>query len=141
MHKKSVPLTSSTMVAARSTNAYTGVSVGRSGNSGTASEFICRVLDCPSKFFPSVSGMTRHSERGASTLNLWAVTNAPHVLRDEPSLRVHENGIFDVGTIAHVTREKMQRILQPTFETMERMRIATLRRAWKAWMWSDWELV
>ena len=74
-------------------------------------------------------------------LNLWAVTNVPHFLRNEPSLIVHENGIFDVGTIAHVTREKMQRILQPTFETVDRMRIATLRHAWQAWRWSDWELV
>ena len=74
-------------------------------------------------------------------LNLWAVTNVPHVLRSEPSLIVHENGILDTGTNTHVTREKMQRILQPTFETMDRMRIATLRYAWRVWKWSEWEIV
>jgi hypothetical protein len=74
-------------------------------------------------------------------MNLWAVTNVPHVLRSEPSLRVHENGILDMGTNTHVTEEKMQRILQPTFETMERMRTAMLRHAWQAWKWSNWEIV
>lgn len=74
-------------------------------------------------------------------LDLWAVTNVPHVLRSEPSLIVHENGIIDTFTGAHVTREKMQRILQPTFETMDRMRIATLRYAWRVWKWSEWEIV
>ena len=74
-------------------------------------------------------------------LNLWVLTNAPHVLRNEPSLVVHENGVFDVGTNAHVTEEKMQCILQPTLKTMDRMRIARLRRVWRAWKWSEWEFV
>lgn len=73
--------------------------------------------------------------------DLWAVNNVPHVLRSEPSLIVHRNGILDVGTIAHVTRQKMQRILQPTFETMDRMRVATLRHVWRVWKWSEWEIV
>ena len=74
-------------------------------------------------------------------LNLWAVTNVPHVLRSEPSVIVHENGIIDVGTNTHVTHERMQRILRSTFETMDRMRVATLRHAWRVWKWSEWEIV
>lgn len=74
-------------------------------------------------------------------LNLWAVTNVPHVLRNEPSILVHENGIIDTGTYTHITQEKLQHILLPTFETLERLRIATLRRVWQAWKLSDWELV
>ena len=74
-------------------------------------------------------------------LDLWAVVNVPHVLRNEPSLRVNENGIFDVGTNTRVTPEMMQQILRPTLETMDRMRIAALRHAWQSWVWSDWELV
>lgn len=31
-------------------------------------------------------------------LDLWAVTNVPHVLMSEPSLIVHENGILDMCT-------------------------------------------
>ena len=73
-------------------------------------------------------------------LDLWTVSNVPHLLRTDEYV-VHENGVFAVDTMQRVTHEKMGRMLLPVLQRLERVRLLVLASALRWWVAQEWEIV
>ena len=71
-------------------------------------------------------------------MEVWVTQKIPFVLRNDTSLYVNENGIFDMSTCARVSTEKLCNIIIPFVKSIENLRVAVLKSAWRSWLTFDW---